>query len=448
MTNCLGAAEIRALEHLKSAKAQAAESWSVEGAVRSREAAVVGAGTMGRGIALSIASAGIGVTLVDTNAEALKAARDAIEADVERAVARGRLSRSAGEVAIEKIYWADDISAIPDVGIIIEAVFERLELKQEIIAALDRRFAGRTILATNTSTLDIDTIAAASNHPDRVVGLHFFSPANVMPLIEIVKGSATGSDVIATSVRLAMALSKSGIVVGNCYGFAGNRMVEGMGREANRLLLEGTGVEEIDSALRAFGMAMGPLEVADLVGIDVPYQARRANSQALPGDTAYYRMADRLFELGRFGRKTGRGYYLHRPTSGGGADPDIARLAQIERERLRVTPRIAAATEIVDRCVLPLVNEGARILEEGIAERASDLDLIFTLGYGFPATLGGPMHYADSVGVAQILSRIERYRRAGGDYWEPAPLLRRLAANGQGFGDFDQDRRKGKGGTA
>lgn len=402
-------------------------------------AAVIGAGTMGTGIALALSRAGIRTLLIDKDTAALARAKARIESDTCNAIGKGRIGAAEGEMAMECMSYSDAIETIGPVDLAIEAAFEQLSVKRAIMVELDRHCPPSAILGTNTSTLDLDAIAHATSRPHRVIGLHFFSPAHIMPLIEIVRGAKTDDAIIEAAIGLSRRLNKAGIVVGNCYGFAGNRMVEGMGREVNRLLLEGNAPVDIDAAIRAFGMAMGPLEVADLVGIDIPFQARQENSQALISDNAYYRMADKLVELGRLGQKTGRGYYQYeKGIRGGQVDPEVGEIAASEAARLGVEQKLSTAEEIVERCILPLINEGARILEEGIASRASDLDLIYTLGYGFPAERGGPMYYADRLGMDHVRNRLNALRAQYGDYWVTAPLIERLADEHSSFAEYDR----------
>lgn len=427
--------------YLAVAKEQALLAWPASGKSGIRSAGVIGAGTMGTGIALALSRSGIVTILVDTSVQALDRARKQIETDTANAVARERMTSSGAAAALARLSYARSIAELPAIDLAIEAAFERLTVKQAIMRELDAHCLPETILGTNTSTLDLDLIAQATRRPQSVVGLHFFSPAHIMPLLEIVRGSGTDPAMLASAVDLSRRIGKTGIVVGNCYGFAGNRMAEGLGREANRLLLEGSDPATIDAALRDFGMAMGPLEVADLVGIDVPYQARQENCQAMPGDEAYYRMADALVELERFGQKSSRGYYRYEPgVRGGKPDPEIRTIATAEAARLGIAPRCSTPAEIVERCILPIINEGALILEEGIANRGSDLDLIYTLGYGFPAALGGPMHHADALGLPHVLTRLRELQSDFGDYWRPAPLIEKLAAEGRNFSDHDRER--------
>ena len=394
--------------------------------------AVIGSGTMGSGIALACLYAGLDVRLLDASEAALTRAAALIDRDLARAAAKGRLHDGTAEAARARLALVSDFAALADVDLVIEAVFENLDVKREVFATLDRLCRSGCVLASNTSTLDLDRIAAATSRPQDVIGLHFFSPANVMRLLEIVRGRDADPDVIATALALAARIGKTAVVVGNCYGFAGNRMGEGFMREATLMLLEGATPQAIDGAMLDFGMAMGPLAVADVVGIDVPYRARQENSQAAAGDAAYYRMSDLLVEMGRYGQKTGRGYYLYPDGARQGVpDPEIWALAAAEAARLGIARRPLDAAEIVDRCVLPIVNEGFRILEEGIADRPSDLDVIYVNGYGFPAARGGPMAYAKARGLPEVLARLREFEaRYGGAYWKPAGMLVDLVERG------------------
>lgn len=403
---------------------------------------VVGAGTMGAGIVLACLGAGLSVVLTDQSNEVLRRGAAFIEAELVKLAAKGRMTDAEAQAARGRLTIVASLGPFTEVDLVIEAVFESLDVKRKVFAQLDGICRPGCVLATNTSTLDVDLIAAATTRPQDVVGLHFFSPAHVMRLLEIVRGGETAPDIQATAMAFAKRLGKVGVLVGNCYGFAANRMIEGFGREANLMLLEGVAPWAIDTALMAFGMAMGPLAVADIVGIDVPYRARRENCQAAPGDRAYYHLADQLVEAGRLGCKTGRGYYLYpdgarRPEP----DPEFAAWAAREAQRLGIAPRRLTPEDIIDRCILPIVNEGARILEEGIARGASDLDVIYVSGFGFPAALGGPMTYADSRGLAAVTARIEAFGRIYGDaYWRPAALLEDLAARGGTFAELTPHR--------
>jgi 3-hydroxyacyl-CoA dehydrogenase len=324
---------------------------------------------------------------------------------------------------------------------VIEAVYESLAVKQEVFASLGRICRPDAILASNTSTLDMDAIAAASTRAADVVGMHFFSPANVMRLIEIVRGRETASQVIATAQEVSRRLGKLGVVVGNCFGFVGNRMLYAYGRENQLLMLEGATPAQIDAVLELFGMAMGPNAVGDLAGLDVGYRARRERKD-LPDDPRYYRVADLLVEKGRLGQKTGSGAYLYaegsrRPV----ADPGVDALIAAEAERLHIKRRSITDMEIQDRCLFALINEGASILSDGIAESPDDIDLIWCSGYGFPRYRGGPMFYADTIGPAAVLAGIRRFAEEHGPrYWQAAPLLIELAERGLSFESWQQHR--------
>lgn len=402
---------------------------------------VVGAGTMGVGIALAFAYAGIPVRIFDADGGALVRGLARAEADIEGRAAKGRLTPEAAAAARMRLATVPTLEGLRQADMVVEAVFENLDLKRQVFAALDGVCRPGCVLATNTSTLDVDRIAAATRRPQDVVGLHFFSPAHVMRLLEIVRGAETSPDALATARAVGAVLGKIAVVVGNCYGFAGNRMIEGLSREANRMLLEGAAVRRVDEAMTSWGMAMGPFAVADVVGIDVPYRARRETPQAAPGDDAYYLVADRLVEMDRLGQKSGRGYYLYpdgprRPVD----DPEVAQLAQTEARRLGIEVRAHTPDDIVARCVMPLILEGARILEEGIAARPSDLDLIYVHGYGFPAARGGPMAYADAIGLPQVVDTLARLRAASQhDYWAASPLLERLAREGRPLASLNGD---------
>lgn len=371
---------------------------------------VIGAGTMGAGIAYSCLSAGLTVVLLDSNGEGL-----------------------------ERFSVSQDYDALADVDLVIEAVFENMAIKKAVFDKLDQACKRGAILATNTSTLDVDEIAASTDRPRDVIGLHFFSPAHIMRLLEIVRGAKTSDDVIATSLALAKRLRKIGVVVGNCNGFVGNRMLHGYGRENQLLLLEGATPEFVDGVLQEWGMAMGPSAVGDLAGLDVGYKARRERRD-LPDDPRYYRVADVLVEMGRLGQKTGKGMYLYEPGSRTPVpDPEVLRIIRDEAKKLGVEQREIGKQEVIERCIYALVVEGARILEDGIASRPEDIDVIWLNGYGFPRHRGGPMHYADTVGLDTVhVTVCDFNERFGGQYWDPPELLATLAKEGRRFADLAQ----------
>jgi 3-hydroxyacyl-CoA dehydrogenase len=350
-----------------------------------------------------------------------------IRRNYERSVARGSLAPGEMEQRLARITPSLDYAALGGADLLIEAVYENMALKKEVFARLDAVARPGAIIGTNTSTLDIDAIAATTRRPQDVVGLHFFSPANVMPLLEIVRTRDTAPDVLATALAVAQKIRKTGVVAKNAYGFIGNRMMDPYGREAERCLLEGATPEEVDGALEGFGMAMGILAVYDLAGTDIGHLTRIERRALLPDDPAFYRCSALLNERGWLGQKSGRGFYRYE-NGKRVADPEAVALFHAEGERLGVPRRRPGATEIVERCLYAMINEGARLLEEGVAYRASDVDVVYTAGYGFPRYRGGPMFHADTVGLDAIHDRILEFReRLDPRYWEPAPLLARLA---------------------
>jgi 3-hydroxyacyl-CoA dehydrogenase len=401
--------------------------------------AVLGAGTMGAGIAYNCLTAGYSVHLLDNNEEGLERGATTIRNLFEGGVARRKISEEKMADGVARLSTTTDYGDIGDADLVIEAVFENMAIKQEVFEKLDTVCKAGAILATNTSTLDVDAIAGATNRPQDVIGLHFFSPAHIMRLLEIVRGKATSAEVIASSLALAKRLQKIGVVVGNCFGFVGNRMLYGYGRENQFLLLEGAPPEHIDQVLFDWGMAMGPNAVGDLAGLDVGYKVRQERTD-LPDDPRFYRVANLLAEQGRFGQKTGKGMYLYNDGSRSPTpDPEVQALINNESEKLGITRRDIKPQEIIERCVYGLITEGARILEDGIAARSGDIDVIWTNGYGFPRHRGGPMHFADTVGLAAVYKKVCEFRdRFGADYWEPPDLLKDLAGKNQRFSDFDK----------
>ncbi|MGH8198037.1 MAG: 3-hydroxyacyl-CoA dehydrogenase NAD-binding domain-containing protein [Steroidobacteraceae bacterium] len=436
---CVNSIESRAFRHLFFAERGAAPDRELARPVN--QAAVLGAGTMGSGIAISLASSGIPVTLVETKDEALEIGLNRVHAAIAAAARKGRLSAEAAAAARERVRGALEFEAVSGADLVIEAVFENLAVKKEVFARLGALCLPGAVLATNTSTLDVDAIAAASGRPADVVGMHFFSPANVMRLVEIVRGRESSREAIATAFAVAKRIGKIGVPVGNGFGFVGNRMLYAYGREKELMLLEGAKPESIDQVLQDFGMAMGPNAVGDLAGLDIGFQVRREWA-GRPDDPRFYRVSDRLAELGRFGRKTGRGFYRYDGTNGErAADPEVLDLIRSEAARLKVKQRKIQSAEIVGRCVLALINEGARILEEGIAAGPADIDVIWCNGYGFPRYRGGPMFHADTLGLATVLESIRGYAKEHGErYWTPAPLLVTLAGENKTFADWQAER--------
>jgi 3-hydroxyacyl-CoA dehydrogenase len=401
-----------------------------------RSAAVVGAGTMGGGIAMVLANAGLPVLLKEADQAALDRGLATIQLNYANSVKRGRFPQQVAEERLKRITPTLTYDDFASVDLVIEAVFEGMALKKEIFKELDRVCKPGAILASNTSTLSIDEIASSTSRPDFVIGTHFFSPANVMRLLEIVRGKASSREVIATCMQLSKSLGKVGVLVGNCRGFVGNRMFAPYRREAQFLVEEGAGIEAVDRALSDFGMAMGPLATGDLAGLDVGWRIRKEYRHLeVPGIRQPF-AEDRLCELGRYGQKTGAGWYKYDDQRRATPDPLVTELVRKWIDEAGIAQRQISAGEITDRCLYALVNEGARILEEGYALRASDIDIIYLNGYGFPAHHGGPMWYADTVGLKPVCDRVSEFHRQHGEIWRPAPLLKRLADEGKRFADF------------
>ena len=401
--------------------------------------AVVGAGTMGGGIAMVFANAGIPVLLKEADQAALDRGLANIQKNYASSVKRGRFTQQFVDERLKLIQPTLDYERFSNVDMVVEAVFEGMALKKQVFGELDRICKPGSILASNTSTLSIDEIAATTARPQFVIGTHFFSPANVMKLLEIVRGKATSKEVIATCMQLSKRLGKIGVLVGNCRGFVGNRMFHGYVRESVFLVEEGASVEAVDAALYDFGMAMGPLAVGDLAGLDVGWRIRKEYRHLEKPGVRQAFAGDQLCELGRYGQKTNAGWYKYDENRRAIPDPEVATMVRKWSAEAGITQRQIAADEIVDRCVYSLVNEGARILEEGYALRAVDIDIIYLNGYGFPAYRGGPMWYADTVGLKKVYDRICELHKQHGELWEPAPLLKQLAGQGKSFADFKKE---------
>lgn len=399
-------------------------------------AAVVGAGTMGGGIAMVFANAGIPVFLKDADQPALDRGLATIRKNYASSVKRGRFTQQFVDERLSLIRPTISYHDFGGVDMVVEAVFEGMALKKDIFGQLDHVCKKDAILASNTSTLDIDEIASATARPEAVVGTHFFSPANVMRLLEIVRGKATSKAVLATCMQLSRRLGKIGVLVGNCRGFVGNRMFHHYGREAVFLVEEGATPEAVDKALYDFGMALGPLATGDLAGLDVGLRIRKEYRHLEKLGVRQPFVGDRLCELGRFGQKTSAGWYKYDENRRAQSDPKINELVRKWAIDAGIPQRSISSQEIVERCIYALVNEGARILEESVALRAVDIDIIYVNGYGFPPYRGGPMWYADTVGLEKVYERICHFHRLYGELWEPAPLLKRLAAQGTSFAEF------------
>ena len=420
----------RAQRHLFFAEREAAKVDGVGKDVKPREirrAGVIGAGTMGGGIAMSFVNGGVPVTLLEMSDAALDKGLATIEKNYAISVSRGSLTEDAKAKRMAAFTRSTDYADLADCDIIIEAVFEEMAVKKDVFGKIDAVAKPGAILATNTSYLDVDEIAASTGRPQDVVGLHFFSPANVMKLLEIVRGKKTAPDVLATAVALGKRIGKVPVVVGVCHGFVGNRMLSARSVDAEDLLLEGATPEQVDKAFTDFGWPMGPFQMGDLAGLDIGWRNRKSL-----GKTAI--IADTLCEQGRFGQKTGKGFYLYADGRTPASDPEVEKLIEDKARERGVSRRDISAEEITERTLYPMINEGAKILEEGIAARASDIDIVWTNGYGFPIGKGGPMFFAELEGLKKIVERLDYWHgRTGKAVFEPTPLLRKLAASGGSF---------------
>lgn len=405
-----------------------------------KSAAVVGAGTMGGGIAMVFANAGIPVLLKEADQAALDRGLGIIQKNYANSVKRGRFTQQFMDERLKLIKPTLSYDDFSGVDMVVEAVFEGMALKKEVFGELDRVCKPGAILASNTSTLNVDEIASATRRPQSVIGTHFFSPANVMRLLEIVRGKASGKDVIATCMALSKKLGKVGVLVGNCRGFVGNRMFGPYRREAQFLVEEGSTVEAVDSALYSYGMAMGPMATGDLAGLDVGWRIRKEYRHLEKPGVRQPFAEDKLCEMGRYGQKTGAGWYKYDAERKAIVDPEVTALVRKWAAEASIPQRQISEQEIVDRCLYILVNEGAKILEEGYALRAVDIDIIYLTGYGYPGYRGGPMWYADTVGLKNVYDRICEFQKQHGELWEPAPLLKKLAEQGKKFADFDKEK--------
>jgi 3-hydroxyacyl-CoA dehydrogenase len=400
-----------------------------------KKVAIVGAGTMGGGIAMAFANAGFPVTLLEVDPRALDRGLDTIRKNYAATVSKGRLAQGEMDQRMALLSTALDYGAIRDADLVIEAVFEDIAVKEAVFRKLDETMKPGAILASNTSTLDLDRIAAFTKRPGEVIGMHFFSPANVMRLLEVVRGKETAKDVLATVMQLAKKIRKLGVVSGVCDGFIGNRMLEEYLRQAYFLVEEGALPQQVDKALQDWGLAMGPFAMMDMAGQDIGWHIRKRRRAEDPERQVYPAWVDRICEQGRFGQKTGKGVYRYEAGSRAPLpDPEVEKLIADYSREIGVERRAVGDAEIVERCMFALVNEGAKILEEGIALRASDIDMVYLTGYGFPPYRGGPMFYADTVGLANVVAAMERYAKGrNGQFWRPAPRLARLAAEGGTF---------------
>lgn len=398
-------------------------------------AGIIGAGTMGGGIAMNFANAGIPVTIVEMAQDALDKGLAVIRRNYENSASKGRITPQQVDERMALIRPSLSYDDLVDADLVIEAVFENMAIKKDIFARLDSVCKPGAILATNTSTLDIDEIAAATSRPEDVAGMHFFSPANVMKLVENVRGKKTSETVKATVMAVTENIGKVGVLVGNCYGFVGNRMLHKRGAEAVSLVNEGASPQQVDKVLTDLGYPMGQFAMSDLAGIDVGYRIREERRNA--GENIPASWLDKLAENGRLGQKTGAGVYRYEEGSRKPMpDPEVDQIINDFRREQGVTPRNISDQEILERCMYVMINEGAKILEEGIADRPADIDTVWVYGYGFPKDLGGPMSWADSIGLEKILNTIARFHETrGGEQWQPARLLQERVANNQRFSD-------------
>ena len=434
-------AEAAALRHVFFAERQIAR---VPGLARDtrprdiREGAVIGAGTMGSGIAMNFANAGIPVKLLDLGPEPLERGMAAIERNYASTVSKGRLSEAEMRERLARITPVLEFDAIASADFVVEAVFEEMALKLETFARLDEVCKPEAIIASNTSYLDVNRIVAATGRPEQVLGTHFFSPANVMRLLEVVRTDTVSDEVLATTLSLGRRMGKVPVVSGVCHGFIGNRMLEGYLREAVFLVEEGALPQDVDRVLTDFGFPMGPFAVSDLAGLDVGWRSRRDHRAAEDERRYSGTIGDRLCERGCFGQKTGAGYYRYEAGSRAPIpSPEVEALIREVSAELGIARRAIGDEEILSRCLYPVINEGAKVLDEGIALRAGDIDIVWLNGYGFPAHRGGPMHYADRVGIETVHESVCRYHQRHGAWWEPAPLLARMAREGTTFAERD-----------
>ncbi|MBI3373079.1 MAG: enoyl-CoA hydratase/isomerase family protein [Betaproteobacteria bacterium] len=438
--------ESKALRHLFFAERAAAKIADVPENTPTRpirQVAVLGAGTMGGGIAMCCANAGIPVLLLEAKPEALERGLSTIGKNYASTVAKGRIAQAEADRRMGLIRGTLDYARVGDADLVVEAVFEDMGVKKEVFSRLDAICKAGAILATNTSRLDINQIAGFTSRPQDVIGLHFFSPANVMRLVEVVRGKATSAEVIASSMKLARQIKKLPVLVSVCDGFVGNRMVAQYAREAEFLLEEGATPQQVDGALYDFGLAMGRFAMSDLAGLDISWASRKRLASTRRPELRYSKVADRICELGRFGQKTGAGFYRYEPGSRTPIpDPEIGKLIIDCATQAGIERRTITNEEIIERTIYALVNESAKILEEGIAQRASDIDLIYVNGYGFPAWRGGPTFHADTVGLDKVYARVCEFEQRHGEYWRPAPLLKRLAQTGKTFSQREQAARQ------
>ncbi|WP_193073877.1 3-hydroxyacyl-CoA dehydrogenase [Pseudomonas sp. FME51] len=397
-----------------------------------KQVGVIGAGTMGRGIVMNFVNAGYPVVWLDVNAEMLEKGLVDIASVYKRSVAQQRFDDAEAQARLQRISTTQDYAALADMDLVVEAVYENMDLKKTIFAELDKAVKPSAILATNTSYLDIDEIASATKRPAQVLGLHFFSPAHIMKLLEVVRGKATAQDVMDTCLAVGSKIGKEAVLAGNCHGFIGNRMLSMYSRQSREVVLEGATPWQVDQALQGFGMAMGPYRMYDVVGVDLGWRSRQLAGLGR-GEPIVW-LDNRLCEMERFGQKSGHGFYRYEPGSRQAIhDPETDMMAREVAEEAGYTQREVGNEEVVQRCILALVNEGARILDEGFAESPEDIDRVYRFGYGFPAERGGPMAYADSLGLDVVLQQIRELEASQGEFWKPAAGLVKRAEAGEKF---------------
>lgn len=439
-SKCMASPQARAQQHLFFSERAATKIPGVSSKTLPRtisSVAIIGAGTMGGGIAMNFANVGIPVTLLERKQDALERGLNTIRTNYDISVKRNKITQPQLEERMALIQGTLTYDSLAECDLVIEAVFENMDIKKQVFAQLDTVCKPGAILASNTSTLDVNEIAASTTRPQDVIGLHFFSPANVMRLLEIVRGDKTADDVIISTIKMAQRIRKVPVVSGVGWGFIGNRILEPYGREAARLMLEGASPAQIDRVLYDFGLAMGLPSMIDLAGIDVGYLTRQADRDMFYArDPAYAAICDKLYTLERYGQKTGRGFYIYEGRDKQ-EDPEIMQLANEIAQEHNIKVREISDKEILERTIYMLINEGAKVLEEGIAYRSSDIDTIYCNGYGFPGHVGGPMHYADEIGLEHVVNTLKQYQETLGDYgkewFSPAPLLERLVAEGKSF---------------
>jgi len=441
-TTLMSSPESAALRHVFQAERAASHILDVPNDTPTRpirKVGIIGAGTMGGGISMTLINAGIPVVLLEMKQEALDKGLATMRRNYGGALKKGTLTEAALDQRMGLVTPTLDYAQLKDVDLVIEAVFESMDVKKEVFEKLDQVARQGAILASNTSALNLDQIATFTKRPQDVIGLHFFSPANVMRLLEIVRGAKTAKDVLATAMQLAKKIGKVAVVSGVCDGFIGNRMVARYGAAAHDLIMAGALPNQVDKALEDFGMAMGPFRMSDLAGLDIGWAARKRRRAESP-DRDSSNVADELCEAGRFGQKTGAGFYRYEAGSRNAIpDPIVTAIIEKYRQQKGITPRKVSNEEIVERCIYALINEGARIVEDGIAQRSSDIDIVYLNGYGFPPWRGGPMFYADQVGLSEVarsLKAIAEQSRADKALWTPAPLLARLAQDGKTFSAY------------